>query len=59
MSEVNGVALFSRLNWPKDTLGARPLLVIESHEPSVWKLEDIPEADPIAGLRKRGFGSQK
>lgn len=55
MSEVNGVALFSRLKWPKDALGERPLLVIESHEPSVWKLDDFPEVDPIAGLRERGF----
>lgn len=55
MSQINGVALFSRLKWPKDALGERPLLVIESHEPSIWKLDDLPEADPIAGLRERGF----
>jgi hypothetical protein len=39
MREANGVALFSRLNWPKDALGERALLVIESYEPSVWKLD--------------------
>lgn len=55
MSEVNGVALFSRLKWPKDALGERPLLVIESYEPSVWKLDDSAGLDAIAGLRKRGF----
>ena len=55
MSEVNGVALFSRLKWPKDALGERALLVIESYEPSVWRLDDTDEPGLMAGLRDRGF----
>jgi hypothetical protein len=55
VSEVNGIALFSRLKWPKDAVGERPLLVIESYEPSVWKLEDSGAADAITGLHERGF----
>lgn len=53
MSEVNGVALFSRLKWPKDALGERPLLVIESYEPFVWARDQV--ADPLTGIRDRGF----
>lgn len=59
MSEVNGVALFSKLKWPKDAVGERPLLVIESYEPSVWKLDDSDGPDAIAGLRDRGFEALK
>lgn len=55
MSEINGVALFSRLKWPKDALGERPLLVIESHDPSVWRLDDSETPDAITGLKERGF----
>jgi hypothetical protein len=55
VSEVNGVALFSRLKWPEDAFGERPLLVIESYEPSVWKLDDSDAPDAITGLRERGF----
>ena len=55
MSEVNAVALFSRLDWPKDALGERALLVIESYEPSVWQRDDCPGPDAVAGLRDRGF----
>lgn len=55
MGEVTGVALFSRLSWPKDAFGERPLLVIESYEPSVWKRDECPGADAVAGLRDRGF----
>lgn len=55
MSDVNGVALFSTLKWPKDALGERSLLVIESYEPSVWQRDDCGDRDAIAGLRARGF----
>ena len=55
MSDVNGVALFTRLKWPKDAMRERPLLVIESYEPSVWQRDDCPGPDVIAGLRDRGF----
>jgi hypothetical protein len=55
VSEVNGVALFSRLKWPNDALGERPLLVIESYEPSVWMLDDADAPDAITGLKERGF----
>lgn len=55
MSEVSGVAIFSRLNWPKDALGERPLLVIESYEPSVWGRDDSAAPDTATRLRERGF----
>ncbi len=55
MSEVSGAAVFLRLKWPKDALGERPLLVIESYEPSVWKLDDSEHVDVPTALRERGF----
>ena len=55
MREPNGVALFSTLRWPKHALGERPLLVIESYDSSVWRLDDAPSDDLGTCLRERGF----
>lgn len=53
MTEPTGVALFSRLKWPKESLGERALLVVESYDLSVWGLD--ASQDPVAGMRERGF----
>ena len=53
MSDVSGVALFSTLQWPKDALGERALLVIESHDPSVWRVDEMRTRDPMEALRVR------
>lgn len=55
MTEVSGVALFSTLQWPADALGERALLVIESYDPSVWRIDGIPTRDALEALRVRGF----
>ncbi|MPZ93113.1 MAG: hypothetical protein GEU68_16120 [Actinobacteria bacterium] len=57
MGEVAGVALFTDLEWPKGTLGRRPLLVFESYDASAWRLPDRPYTggDDMSVFLDRGF----
>jgi len=51
VSEVNGVAVFSTLEWPRGTVGRRPLLVIEPTltSPATWSasISESPQSPAL------------
>jgi hypothetical protein len=55
VSEPTGVILCSKLQWPADALGRRPLLVFEPYDLSVFGLEGGAPSDVKGWLTERGF----